>query len=158
MATKQTPKRTKAEETKKRKAPKSPEKYFLGVGRRKSAVARVRLTSLKTENETAENIEINKKPFKKYFTVAELREAVLKPIEAAGLGKKVKVSAVAAGGGIRGQAEAILLGIARAIVAMNGEHKKTLRAGGYLTRDDRKVERKKAGLKKARRAPQWQKR
>jgi small subunit ribosomal protein S9 len=136
------------------------EKYFQGIGRRKCAVAQVRIyPSLSEQGRKSEpEVLINERPYKNYFPLAELREIVISPLKAVSLEGILKVSVKAQGGGIRGQAEATRLGIARALVSMNQEFRKTLKDLGYLTRDARKVERKKAGLKKARRAPQFAKR
>jgi small subunit ribosomal protein S9 len=136
--------------------------YYSGVGRRKSAVARVRvfLNESKTEKAAGQsaNISINEKPYVEFFCVPELREIVISPLKLSGEKNNLKISVRVRGGGTRGQAEAVRLGIARALVAIDGSLRKTLRDIGYLTRDARITERKKAGLKKARRAPQWKKR
>jgi len=133
-------------------------KYFSGIGRRKSSVARVRLFQKKTEVSLADSVTINERKLKDFFPLAELRDTVLAPFAIMSSKEPLKISVKVAGGGIRGQAEAIRLGIARALVKYDENLRKALRDAGYLTRDDRVVERKKAGLKKARRAPQWKKR
>lgn len=134
-------------------------KYFSGIGRRKLAVARVRIFENGPKSGKSEmKIEINEKPYEEYFTLSDLRETVVSPIKACGEEGKGAVSVRVRGGGIKGQAEAVRLGIARALVALDENFRKPLRDLGFLTRDDRVVERKKAGLKKARRAPQWKKR
>lgn len=143
---------------KNRQLPKKSENYFAGVGRRKSAVARVKVFVSGSESEAGRSIEINEKPLKQFFPLPEMQEIVASPVKSVGLEKRARVSARVSGGGIRGQAEAARLGVAKALVNFNKEHRKTLRDLGFLTRDDRIVERKKAGLKKARRAPQWKKR
>ena len=123
------------------------------VGRRKQASARVRLTpGGKGE------IIVNEKPYDQYFTIFELRKAVIDPLKTAGKDKFFDVSVKVAGGGPRGQAEAVRHGIARALVKWNEEFRKSLKSEGFLRRDPRSKERKKPGLKKARRAPQWSKR
>jgi len=128
--------------------------YFEGVGRRKSSTARVRIW----EDETEAGISINRKELSVFFTREGDREVVLAPLKATGTEKKLKISAFVKGGGITGQADAIRLGLVRALVKLNSEFHRTLGDLGYLKRDPRKKERKKPGLKKARRAPQWQKR
>ena len=131
------------------------DKYFYATGRRKSAIAKVRLY----ENSKENGILINDKEYNKYFANSSiLTKKVYSPLELFGLGEKFRISVKVSGGGPNGQAEAIRLGIARALLVFNEEYKKDLRASEYLTRDPRKVERKKPGLKKARRAPQWKKR
>jgi len=136
------------------------EKYFQGTGRRKQSVARVKVfvASRKKDPKTEPDILVNKKPYKDYFALSELREIAASPLKAVSAGEVSNITVVVQGGGVRGQAEAIRLGIARALVALNDEFKKTLKDIGYLTRDARVTERKKAGLKKARRAPQFSKR
>ncbi len=127
--------------------------YQRAVGRRKQASARVRLhPSGKGE------ITVNGKPYKEYFGVFEYQKAVLDPLTLTGKEEFFDVTAKVEGGGSRGQAEAVRHGIARALVAWNEDFRKTLKAEGFLRRDPRKKERKKPGLRKARRAPQWSKR
>ncbi len=151
MATKKESKKKKDAEIK--SAPKS-SRYFSGIGRRKASVARVRIVERK---EKSGAFLVNKKEIKVYFPLSELQGIVVSPLSVAGTAS-FSVSVKVSGGGIRGQAEAIRLGLSRALVSFDKELKKPLRVFGYLTRDDRIVERKKAGLKKARRAPQWKKR
>jgi len=123
------------------------------IGRRKTAAARVRLIpGGKGE------IIVNGKQCNQYFGVFALQEAVRAPLRAVGKDETFDVSAKVAGGGLHGQAEAIRHGIARALVKWNSELRKTLKSEGYLRRDPRAKERKKPGLKRARRAPQWSKR
>ena len=129
-----------------------PGRYIEAVGRRKTAIARVRLTSGDGK------FVVNGKEPKHYFSLPRLIEAALAPLRELQIDKTYDVSAKVVGGGIRAQAEAIRLGIARAIIEKNPEWKLRLRASGYLTRDSRMVERKKYGLLKARRRPQWAKR
>lgn len=134
--------------------PASRRKYFEGVGRRKSAVARVRFfPSTKDEN----NFIVNNLDYKKYFPLARFRQSATDPLRVL-KGKKGETLIVVKGGGVMAQSEAIKLGLARALVKFDPDLKKELRAFGHLTRDPRMVERKKYGLKKARRAPQWTKR
>ncbi|MAF59512.1 MAG: 30S ribosomal protein S9 [Candidatus Pacebacteria bacterium] len=126
-------------------------KYIEAVGRRKTAVARVRLTK-----NSKNDIVINEKSLKEYFPVPKNQRAVE---EAFGPSKDTfSVSAKVIGGGTTAQSEAIRHGIARALVKNNEELRKELKQAGYLKRDPRMKERKKFGLKGARRAPQWSKR
>lgn len=138
----------------------STKKYFQGIGRRKSSVAgaKVFVSSEKKEAKAEPEITVNEKSYKVFFPMAELQEIVMAPLKAAPAAQISKISIAVRGGGVRGQAEAARLGIARALVLADQEIKKTLKDLGYLTRDARTVERKKAGLKKARRAPQFSKR
>ncbi|OGH88601.1 MAG: 30S ribosomal protein S9 [Candidatus Magasanikbacteria bacterium RIFOXYC2_FULL_42_28] len=122
------------------------------IGRRKRASARVRL-----ERGTGK-ITVNGMEFAQYFTYAELQDIVLQPLKLLGKEKAYDLSTKVAGGGKKGQATAICLGVARALVKEDETVKKTLKSVGLLTRDPRIKERKKFGLKKARRAPQWSKR
>lgn len=140
--------------------PKSAEKYFQGIGRRKQSIARVKIfvSPKKGGAKTEPEILINGKPHKEYFSLSELREIVISPLKAASIPAVSKILVTAKGGGIRGQAESARLGIARAMVLADQGLKKTLKDLGFLTRDSRMVERKKAGFKKARRAPQFSKR
>jgi small subunit ribosomal protein S9 len=157
MSVKKTVKKEKATPAvKEKKDAKS--KYFSSIGRRKAAIARVRLFDVSQKKETDEPIMINEKPMKQYLTISDLREVVEAPLQATGTGDKFILKIKARGGGIRGQAEAFQLGIARALVKYSEDFRKTLRDLGYLTRNARVVERKKAGLRKARRAPQFSKR
>lgn len=133
-------------------APSTPAHYTEGIGRRKAAVARVRIVKGKGE------AMINEKPLAQYFGMRRLTEFASAPLAALNIGDRFNVSAKVRGGGVSAQAEAVRHGLSRALVRLNPEFKKRLRALGYLTRDPRMVERKKYGLKKARRAPQWQKR
>ena len=130
-------------------------KYFYATGRRKTAIAKVRIYDAAEEK----GITINDKEHKEYFAKNNiLIEKVNSPLKLLRFEGKFMISVKVLGGGANGQAEAIRLGIARALLSMNEDFKKELRANDYLTRDPRKVERKKPGLKKARRAPQWKKR
>lgn len=127
--------------------------YLYALGRRKRGTAMVRLY-LKGNG----TIIVNNKPMKEYFPVDELQDAVMVPLRAVGMDATADVIAVAEGGGIRGQADAVKLGIARALLVHNPELRATLKPIGVLTRDPREKERKKYGLKKARKSPQWAKR
>jgi len=132
---------------------KARERYIEAVGRRKTAVARVRLTP-SSKNE----VMVNGKELEKAFPISSLQREVLSPLHTGGLVEKYSVSAMVSGGGIVSQAEAIRLGIARTLVKIDGTARGALKKEGYLKRDPRKKERKKFGLKKARKAPQWSKR
>lgn len=135
---------------------KTNEKYFYAVGRRKSAVAQVRLFENDKAND--DNLIVNSKKFKEYFPIVPLQNNFLAPLKAVGMQGKFSMTVIVRGGGVTGQVEAVRLGIARALVLYDEKLKKTLKDLGLMTRDSRKVERKKAGLKKARKAPQWAKR
>lgn len=140
--------------------------YIEAVGRRKTSVARVRLypagTTIKEEDRTAEtqkkNFVVNEKSLADYFALPLHHRLILGPFEKAEMLGGFKVSVHVQGGGVASQAGAVRHGIARALVAFSEELRKKLKRFGYLTRDPRMVERKKYGLKKARRAPQWSKR
>lgn len=147
--------KTKKDQKEEKKIPKK-EKYFYAVGRRKASVAQVRLYPLEKAGEN--DLLVNKKKMKEYFPTLALQNIFVAPLRSTGTLNKFKVFVQARGGGFHGQAEAARLGISRALIKFNVEFKKSLRDLGYLTRDSRVVERKKAGLKKARKAPQWAKR
>lgn len=132
--------------------PPADKHYFWGTGRRKRAVARVRIRPGKGE------ITVNKRDLDKYFQSDRDRNDVVAPLKATDTAKKVDVFVNVNGGGTTGQAGAIMLGIARALKAANTDYEPTLRENGYLTRDDRKVERKKYGQRGARRRFQFSKR
>ncbi|MDO8515689.1 MAG: 30S ribosomal protein S9 [bacterium] len=127
-------------------------RFTEGIGRRKTAVARVRLTK------GTGNISINNKKVNEYFTLPRLAEMAQASLNKLHVAKDFDVTAKVSGGGIHAQAEAVRHGIARALVILNAENRPHLRGFGFLTRDPRMVERKKYGLRKARRAPQWAKR
>ena len=127
-------------------------RYFEAKGGRKTAVARVRISAGKS------GVIINTKELKDYFKDSHLQKEVLKPFEVMNLESKFGVEVKVSGGGLTGQAEAVRHGISRALTLVNPDFRKRLRRFGLLTRDSRMVERKKYGLKKARRAPQWAKR
>ncbi len=122
------------------------------VGRRKTAVARVYL------NEGKGNITINKKSLEVYFTLPTLQYVVKQPLELLGVAGQYDIKVNLVGGGFNGQAEALRLGIARALVKINAEDKSKLRAAGFMTRDPREVERKKPGRPGARKRFQFSKR
>lgn len=138
--------------------PKKIEKYFSGIGRRKTAHAQVRLYPQKKIEEQVLDLVVNEKNYKDYFTTQKMHGIVVSPIQLLHLQNRFKITAIVGGGGKDAQAVAVRLGIARALIKANPIFKKPLKRAGYLTRDARKKERKKPGLKKARRAPQWQKR
>ncbi|NLU50785.1 MAG: 30S ribosomal protein S9 [Syntrophomonadaceae bacterium] len=125
---------------------------YWGTGRRKTAVARVRL--LPGDG----NIIINGRKFEDFFPNRTRRLIVMQPLELTGLAGRFDVVARVNGGGITGQAGAIRLGIARALVRANPDLRQQLRRAGFLTRDPRMKERRKYGLHKARKAPQYSKR
>jgi small subunit ribosomal protein S9 len=129
------------------------ERYIEAVGRRKTSVARIRLTPA-----SKESFSINGKTIEEYFNTPNLKRTVIDALRKAELDQKFKVSAKVMGGGITGQAESIRLGIARALVKIDENLRKSLKKEGYLKRDPRIKERKKFGLRKARKAPQWSKR
>ncbi len=132
---------------------KSPSRYYEGLGRRKRAVARVRLF---TRGE--KGFLINNVAHIQYFPTEELRliaDAALRRMKVL---DKFVVSVKVMGGGTAGQAEAVRHGISRALIKFNPDFRKRLKKSGFLRRDPREKERRKFGLKKARRAPQWQKR
>ena len=131
----------------------SKKKYSYGTGRRKSSVARVRLF----ENGTG-SIIINGREIDDYFGLETLKLVVRQPLAALNMADKVDLIITVTGGGVSGQAGAIRHGLSRALLLVNGEFRPTLKAAGFLTRDPRMKERKKYGLKAARRAPQFSKR
>lgn len=127
-------------------------RYYYGTGRRKCAVARTRLYPGSGE------IIINDKPLETYFVREQDRIAIREPLLATEMADKFRVVVKVDGGGISGQAGAVRHGIARALVAADPGLRQALRRGGFLTRDPRAKERKKPGLKRARKAPQYTKR
>ena len=131
----------------------SKRKYNYGTGRRKSSVARVRVY----ENGTG-SIIINGRDIDNYFGLDTLKLIVNQPLVSTNMVGKVDIVVTVAGGGVSGQAGAIRHGISRALLELNPEYRPTLKAAGFLTRDPRMKERKKYGLKAARRAPQFSKR
>lgn len=127
--------------------------YIQTVGRRKTAIARLRL-----KLQGSGQLTINDKDYKQYFPFALWQDVVTEPLPLVGLDKNFDISVKVNGGGLPAQAEAVRLALARALVVHNADWRTVLRKMGYLTRDPREKERKKPGLKRARRAPQWQKR
>jgi len=129
------------------------EKYIEAVGRRKSATARVRITP----SDKAEFI-VNEMPANEYFKTAILNSRIRQPLEVTETMGKYKVSAKVNGSGVSSQADAIALGLSRALLKVNEEYRTELRSADLLKRDPRIKERKKPGLVKARKSPQWSKR
>lgn len=128
-------------------------RYIEAVGRRKTAIARVRIVpAAKT------SFIINDKDVKDYFTTNDLRVIAEEALLKSEVGEKFAVTVKVLGGGIHAQAEAIRHGLSRTLVERNDDVKNTLKKLGFLKRDSRQVERKKFGLKKARKAPTWSKR
>ncbi len=128
-------------------------RYYQGTGRRKTAVARVRLFPGSGE------IVVNGKSLGEYFGARELfHREIVRPMELTGTAAAFNVLVKVRGGGVAGQAGAVRHGIARALLDVNAELRPTLKKAGLLTRDPRAKERKKAGLKRARKAPQYTKR
>lgn len=134
-------------------ASKSSGDFSYAVGRRKSAVARVRLYKAGDAD-----FLVNEKPLKTYFHNFFWEKIVLEPLKLVQLDGKVRVSVKVVGGGPKGQAEAIRHGVSRVLLSYNPEFRAELKRAGFLKRDPRVKERKKYGLKRARRAPQWSKR
>ena len=132
---------------------KSKKPYHYGTGRRKSSVARVHLFPNGTGS-----ITINGRDMDDYFGLETLKLIVRQPLETTGLVGKVDIVATVAGGGVTGQAGAMRHGISHALLEMDAEYRPALKAAGCMTRDPRMKERKKYGLKAARRAPQFSKR
>ena len=132
---------------------KSKKPYHYGTGRRKSSVARVHLFPNGTGS-----ITINGRDIDDYFGLDTLKMVVRQPLDLTGNTGKMDIVATVTGGGVTGQAGAIRHGISRALLEMNAEYRPALKAAGFLTRDPRMKERKKYGLKAARRAPQFSKR
>ena len=132
---------------------KSKRPYMYGTGRRKSSVARVHLIP-----GGSGAITINGRDIDEYFGLETLKLIVRQPLVTTGTVDKVDVEATVAGGGVSGQAGAIRHGIARALLVVDAAYRPALKSAGFLTRDPRMKERKKYGLKAARRAPQFSKR
>jgi len=128
------------------------DRYYEAVGRRRSATARVRIYT------KGSGIVINEKEHNEYFVLDSLVDTIEAPLKKMKSIEKFRVSVKVTGGGMKGQSEAIRHGIARALVVFNADFKKRLKRSGYLKRDPRVKERKKYGLKKARKAPRWAKR
>ena len=129
-----------------------PSRYFEGLGGRKSAMARVRLFTKKGDT------TINDKSVDQYFKTIRQRMSAVSPLVTMNASDTMYFTAHVYGGGLSAQSEAVRHGLSRALVKFNEEYRKRLRKAGFLTRDARKVERKKYGLKKASKGPQWAKR
>jgi small subunit ribosomal protein S9 len=127
--------------------------YHYGLGRRKTSIARVKLF----ENGSGQ-MTVNGKDYKSFYNYPLYAQNLELPFEVVGLVHKIDAEIKVVGGGLQSGSEACRLGIARALIKMTEAYKPALRAAGYVTRDPRAKERKKPGLKKARRAPQWAKR
>ncbi len=128
------------------------EQYYEGVGRRKSATARVRIISGKGD------FSVNGKPLEEFFPRFGDMDIILSPLTDASAKGTVDVTVLVKGGGVTGQVGAVRMGLARALVKMNPDVDRLMRQGGHLTRDPRVKERKKPGLKRARKAPTYTKR
>lgn len=154
MVTKKTTK--KKEEAPKKEEKTKKKKYFYAVGRRKTSIAQVRI--FEKEKVGDGDYTVNNKKSGDYFQTVSLQNTIFSPLKSVGMYGKFGFSVLVRGGGTKGQSEAVRLGISRALIKFDESLRKALKDLGFLTRDSRMVERKKPGLKKARRAPQWQKR
>lgn len=152
------PKEVAVEVAEEKQAEAKSKRYYQGIGRRKTAVAQVRLFTVKPFEEELGKITVNDKPYKEYFPRIDHQQAVEAALRKIKSLNRFEVFAKVGGGGITAQAEAIRHGIARALVDFNLDFRKKLKRSSYLRRDPRMKERRKFGLKKARRAPQWSKR
>ncbi len=128
-------------------------RYYEAVGRRKTAVARVRF-----EESSKASFIVNDKEVASYFPTDELRAAVISPLSTVNVATKFKITAKVSGGGIAAQAIAIRHGLSRGLLELDQTLRKSLKSAGYLKRDPRMKERRKFGLRKARKAKQWSKR
>ena len=128
-------------------------RYLEAVGRRKTSIARVRLFANKTTT-----ISVNEKPLAKYFPTKELQDIAIESLKELKLSEHFAISVKVKGGGSHSQAEAIRHGLARTLVAYDVDSRKILKPAGFLKRDPRAKERRKFGLKKARKSPKWSKR
>jgi small subunit ribosomal protein S9 len=127
--------------------------FYEGIGRRKESTARVRVMT------GSGKFVVNEKPGDEYFNRVGDVEAIMAPLQAVGYERgQMDITVVVRGGGVTGQTDAVQLGVARALTKMNPELRSALRKGGFLTRDARVKERKKPGLKRARKAPTYTKR
>ena len=126
--------------------------YYEGIGRRKTSTARVRIAT------GTGKFLVNDKPVQAFFTRPGDQDIILTPLRTAGMEGKLDISVRVQGGGVTGQAGAVRHGLARALLTLSPELRGALRAGGHLTRDSREKERKKPGLKRARKAPTYTKR
>lgn len=141
---------------------KKNEKYYESVGRRKESIARVRLFTRKSTDNISDDTKaivfVNNKPYIDYFKTTNLQNIVESPLKKIKSLNRFKATVMVNGGGMAGQADAIKFGLSRALIMFDPNFAKKLRRAGYLTRDARVKERRKYGLKKARKAPQWSKR
>jgi len=128
------------------------DRYYQGIGGRKTATATVRIFPKQS------HLTVNGKEYTKYFAQPKHQQDIIAPLEVSQMKGAVGITAFVHGGGMNAQAEAVRHGLSRALVLLNADLKKNLKLHGFMTRDARHVERKKYGLKKARRAPQWAKR
>jgi len=126
--------------------------YYYGLGRRKEAIAKVRLFEGLKDN------VINDKPALEFIADVRQYEKIFEPLKLVGADKKYGFTVITRGGGVSSQSEAIRLGVAKALLEIDPEYRTTLKANGYLSRDSRAKERKKPGLRGARRSPQFSKR
>lgn len=127
--------------------------FYEGIGRRKESIARVRVMN------GSGSFTVNAKPVEEYFTRVGDVQSVLAPVDAAGEDRThLDITVVVKGGGVNGQTDAVQMGMARALVLMKPDSRSAMRKGGFLTRDPRVKERKKPGLKRARKAPTYTKR
>lgn len=150
--------KTKSSPKSKKPIKKSPKRYWQAVGRRKEAVARVRLYTSRLTPRDEGDIEVNNKFYKDYFPLLSWRKTVEAAFNKLKSLNRFKATVRVSGGGLHAQAEAVRHGLSRALVQFNPDFRKKLKRAGFLRRDSRMKERKKYGLKKARRAPQWSKR
>lgn len=141
---------------------KGPEKYYETIGRRKEATARIRVYTKKSSDKQASEdkaiIIVNDMPYFEYFNNSKMQGIVEAPLKKLKSLNRFKAVVRVHGGGMAGQADAIKFGLSRALVLFDINFSKKLRKAGFLTRDARVKERRKYGLKKARKAPQWAKR
>jgi small subunit ribosomal protein S9 len=128
------------------------EQYYEGIGRRKASTARVRIMSGTGE------FNVNEKSLEEFFTRPGDIQTILGPLETVGRRNSLDISVLVQGGGVTGQTDAVQLGVARALLKLDPDLKPALRKSGFLTRDPREKERKKPGLKRARKAPTYTKR
>ncbi|MFA6416163.1 MAG: 30S ribosomal protein S9 [Candidatus Paceibacterota bacterium] len=128
-------------------------RYIEKMGRRKTSSARVRITPA-----SKMSVVINDKPVEEYFPTVDMQTVVNEPFAISQTAQKFTITVVAKGGGIHSQAEAVRHGIAQALVEFDADNKTTIKKAKLLTRDARAKERRKFGLKKARKSPQWSKR
>ena len=126
--------------------------YYEGIGRRKASTARVRIMT------GSGDISVNQSPLEEYFPRLGDAASILETLETAGHRNSLDITVLVKGGGVTGQTGAVQLGVARALLKMDPDLRPVLRKGGFLTRDSREKERKKPGLKRARKAPTYTKR